>query len=140
MNFNDHIESLKALNLPFSDFVVVGSGALAVRGIREAKDLDVIATDSLWADLIKKYPVVLQNGIERIQFENDIEILNPNQSLFGNSEVVPVGEIFTEADIFDGIKFINLEHLKKIKLKLGREKDYQDIELIKEYERKYPRG
>lgn len=128
------IEQLKKLELPVDKFVVVSSGALAVRGIREAKDLDVIVTNSLWNKLATTYQTEVENGVERIKFDNsNIEILNPAQSIFGNSGVVSVEEIFEKADIFGGIKFINLNHLKKIKLKLGREKDLKDIELIDEY-------
>ena len=79
----------------------------------------------------KKYKVGINDwGIENLQLENDIEILNPAQSIFGNSEIVPMEEIFEKADMFDNIKFINLEHLRKIKLKLGREKDLLDVKLI----------
>lgn len=133
MNFNTHVENLKKLNLPTSQYVVIGSGSLAVRGMRDAKDLDAIVTNELWNELIKKYPTVIENGVERIQFENDIEILNLEQSIFGNSKVVSFQEIFEKADVFDSIKFMNLEHLKKIKLELGREKDLRDIELIDEF-------
>lgn len=128
------IEQLKKLGLPIDEFVIVSSGALAIRGIREAKDLDVIVTNSLWNKLTAIYQTEVENGVERIKFDNsNIDILNPAQSIFGNSGVVSVEEIFEKADIFGGIKFINLNHLKKIKLKLGREKDLKDIELIDEY-------
>lgn len=128
------IGQLKKIGLPIDEFVIVSSGALAIRGIREAKDLDVIVTNSLWNKLTATYQTEVENGVERIKFDNsNIEILNPAQSIFGNSGVVSVEEIFEKADIFGGIKFINLNHLKKIKLKLGREKDLKDIELIDEY-------
>lgn len=128
------IEQLKKIGLHIDEFVIVSSGALAIRGIREAKDLDVIVTNSLWNKLTATYQTEVENGVERIKFDNsNIEILNPAQSIFGNSRVVSVEEIFEKADIFGGIKFINLNHLKKIKTKLGREKDLKDIELIDEY-------
>ncbi len=133
MNFKYHLDELKKLNLPEDEFVVVSSGALAVRRIREAKDLDVIVTEKLWNKLIQKYQVILQGDVERIQFDADIEILNPKQSLFGNSEIVPIDEMFEQADVFDGIRFINLDHLRKIKLSMGREKDLKDIELMDAY-------
>ncbi|MEI6843008.1 MAG: hypothetical protein WCK48_00640 [bacterium] len=130
MDFSTQLSNLKKLNLSAGQFLVVSSGALAVRGIREAKDIDVVVTQELWDELITKYPVVSQSGVDRVVLPDDIEILSPHQSVFGNSEIVPLEEMFGHADTFHGVKFINLEHLKKIKLKLGREKDMKDIELI----------
>lgn len=133
MSFKTDLQELIRLNLPILDFVVVGSGALAIRGIRETKDLDVIVTNKLWNDLLAKYESEVENGVERIKFDSNIEILNPAQSIFGNSKIIPIEKIFQRADMIDGIKFISLNHLKKIKLKLGREKDFKDIELIDKY-------
>lgn len=134
MNFERQFESLKKLNLPTDQFIVVSSGALSVRGIRDSKDIDVIVTESLWDQLSKEYTVGVNSfGVQNLELENDIEILNPTQSIFGNSRIVPVTELFEKADIFYGIKFINLDHLKMIKKELGRERDLKDIALIDDY-------
>lgn len=134
MDFQNKLKILKELNFPTSEFVVVGSGSLAIREIRDTKDLDVIVTQSLWDNFSKKYKVELnESSIERLDLGNDIEILNPSQSLFGNSKIILVDEIFEKADMFGGVKFINLDHLKKIKFSFGREKDLKDIKLIDEY-------
>lgn len=134
MKFKTQFENLKKLNLPTDHFVVVSSGALSVRNLRDFEDIDVVVTESLWNEMIKKYKVGINSfGVENLELESDIEILNPAQSIFGNSKIVPIKEIFEQADIFDGIKFINLDHLKKIKKELGREKDLKDIALIDNY-------
>ena len=134
MNFKKQFENFKKLNLPPNQLVVVGSGALSIRGIRDSEDIDVVVTESLWSQLIKQYKVGINSfGVENLEIEDDIEILNPTQSIFGNSRSVPIEEIFNKADEFDGIKFINLDHLKKIKKELGREKDLNDIALINDY-------
>ena len=134
MNFEIQFENVKKLNLPNDHFVVVGSGALSVREIRDSKDIDVIVTELLWSQMIKKYKVGVNSfGVENLELDDDIEILNPAQSIFGNSEIIPLEEIFKKADVFDGIRFINLDHLKKFKKELGREKDLKDIDLIDTY-------
>lgn len=134
MDFNLEIKKLKKLNLPSSNFVIVGSGPLAIKGIRDSKDLDIIVTPPLWNELIKKYKVSKNEwGVEILSINDFIEILNPKDSLFGNSKVVPVDDIFKNADVIYGIKFINLEHLKKIKVSMGREKDLDDVRLIDQY-------
>lgn len=131
MDFNLELKKLKELNLPQADFVIVGSGSLTIRNIRGSKDLDIIVTPKLWNELIEKYKISKNEwGVETLSINEYIEILNPKDSLFGNSKVVPVDEIFNDADIIDGIKFINLDHLKKIKISMGREKDIEDATLI----------
>lgn len=40
-------------------------------------------------------------------------------------------EIISSATLIDGIPFMNLDELIKFKIALGREKDFEDIELIK---------
>jgi len=44
-----------------------------------------------------------------------------------------IEEIFASADIFEGIKFVNLAMTVEQKKKWGREKDFKDIELIEKY-------
>jgi len=41
-----------------------------------------------------------------------------------------------EADVIDGIRYVNLETMIKYKKKMGREKDFKDIKLIKNYLKK----
>ena len=134
MNIKSQIKNLKKLNLPTDQYVIVGSGALAIRGLREAKDLDVIVTQSLWDKMRKKYDVAPNSwGVECMVLPHDIETLNPQQSIFGNSKIVLREEIFAQAEMFDGVPFMSLEHLKKIKLELGREIDLKDVEMIDAY-------
>lgn len=133
MDFEVEIKKLKELDLPKSAFVVVGSGALAIRGIRDSKDLDVVVKDNIWNALTKKFtPAKNDSGIETISITDKMEILS-NGSVYVSSEVVPFDDIFIYADEIDGIKYINLDHLKKIKTWLGSEKDLRDVELISEY-------
>ncbi len=127
------LNNLKALNLPPEEFVIVSSGSLAVRGIREAKDLDVVVTEKLWNELVKNYPIIEKDGVQRIDCGNYIEILENRSSLFANSHVVPVEDVFRDADVIDGIKYISLNHLRKIKETFKREKDIKDIALIDAY-------
>ncbi len=134
MNFLVELENLKKLNLPKGAFVIVGSGPLSVRQLRDSEDLDVIVTQAVWDDLKTKYTVGHNDwGIENLFLGSNIEILNPEQSIFGNSKIVPFEEIFSQADDFEGILFMNLEHLRKIKINLGRPKDLEDITLIDAY-------
>lgn len=134
MTFKERLEKFKEFGIPTSEYIIAGSGPMAIRGIREAQDVDVVVTEKIWNELVKKYEVKKNSfGKEKLDLSEDIEILNPAESIFTNSKLVPAAEIFAQADEFDGIKFISLEHLKIFKQYLGREKDFEDIKLIDEY-------
>lgn len=121
------------MRLPEDEFVIVSSGSLAVRGIRDARDLDICVSDKLWGELVKKYPVKKKGGIEVIDTgEKDIEILGKG-SVFRDSSIASVAKIISTADLIGGIRYINLELLTMFKQKMGREKDIKDIQLINGY-------
>lgn len=133
MNFPKLLQELKALNLPNDQYVIIGSGPLAVRNLREAQDLDILTSDSLWQELSQKYPVILQipPDIEKIQIGN-IEFVGKGSS-YRDDAVAAIDEIFKTADLINGHFYINLNLLRKIKQKRAKEKDLKDIELIDQY-------
>lgn len=133
MNFDQFLGELAKLNLPIDQYVVVSSGSLAVRGIRDARDLDVIVADKLWHQLSQQYPVIQEGDIQKIDVgTKDIEILGAG-SAFQDSSIASVDELIDTADVIGGIRFINLQLLKRFKQKMGRDKDLKDIELIDQY-------
>lgn len=132
MKFDELINELDKLGFPVDQFVVVSSGALAVRGIREARDLDILVSASLWSDLEKRYPVMEEVGMKKIEFGDFIEILGGG-SFFHDESIATYDQIFDTADVLDGRRFINLKLLRKFKVKMGREKDKKDVELIDKF-------
>ena len=96
-----------------------------VRGLRDAKDLDVIVKNELYDKLRQKYKEV---ELSHIKIGEDIEIFSSSNSLMDDSD-----KVINRAEIFNGFKFIRLDDLIKWKEKMGRIKDLKDIELIKEY-------
>jgi hypothetical protein len=50
------LEELKTLNLPKGTYAIFGSGPLAVRGLREARYLDIIVKDEIYKQLCLRYP------------------------------------------------------------------------------------
>ncbi|MBU4381382.1 hypothetical protein L6255_02740 [Candidatus Parcubacteria bacterium] len=47
------LEELDKLNLPKDQYAITSSGSLAIRGIREANDLDIIVTPKVWKELLQ---------------------------------------------------------------------------------------
>lgn len=131
MEFKLLVEQLNALNLPRDQYVVVGSGAMAAHGIREANDLDVLVSLDLWDKLAKENPVVMSGKTENIEL-GDIQILG-NGSMYRKPEIASVEDMFNTAEIIEGHRFLDLNLVKKFKLNEGREKDLKDVELIDKY-------
>jgi hypothetical protein len=114
------------LNILDGQYAIYGSGPLAIRGIREAQDLDVIVKNSFYKKLIEKYP---EKEKGKIEFKNDrIEIFPAWNSLMQDAE-----KAIDRAELIQGFRFIKLKDIMRWKQEMGREKDEKDIELIREY-------
>lgn len=133
MKFELLIDKLKQLNLPPDQYAVISSGVLAVRGIREANDLDLVVTNSLWKLLTQRYQTERTKHRPVIRPDPDIEILgpayDPDHDLFESDRLV------RQAELIDNIPYIPLETTKLIKQKMGRTKDLRDIKLINQYQK-----
>ncbi len=124
-NFNRLILELKKLNLPNNEYAVFGSGPLAIRGIRESKDIDIIVKLKLWNMLAKKYPIK-NKKISIGSIDITYEKLSPWS---GN-----INNLIDNAEVIDGIRFLTLSDTIKWKKAYGREKDKRDIQLIEKYQ------
>jgi hypothetical protein len=131
-NFRDLSLSLKKLNLPPDQFVVIGSGPMAVRGIRETDDLDIMVSSSLWDELITKYPQKVDHGIAKLDLGSDIEVSGAG-SAYDDPKIASFSEMMASADVIDGVRYLSLDLLKKFKQKIGRDKDLRDIDLISKF-------
>ncbi len=131
MKFETLLGQLKKLDLPEGQYIVVGSGPLAAKGIRESHDFDILVTWDLWTKLKQKYPLSKTEPVENIDL-GDIQILG-HGSMFRRENIATIDEIMSTAEIIDGVKFLNLKLLKQFKLDEGREKDLKDVELIDNY-------
>lgn len=128
-NIHKFLEELKALNFPLGEYVIVSSGSMAIRGIRECSDLDLLVSDSLFESLSKKYPVISGPIFSKIAIGN-IECLNVKRN---PADLYPTERQIREADLIEGFPFQNLETCIYFKEKMGREKDVRDVSLIKKF-------
>ena len=127
----DIFTEVKKLNLPLGKYVVVGSGIMAAKGIRIINDVDVLATADIFEKISKEggWKLVpkgdgwtLTKGIYEIDKVFKYKEYNPGTDYLINS-----------AEIIQDIPFMQLSELVKFKETLRREKDLEDIELIKKY-------
>ena len=131
MLFENLLAQLDKLDLPSDQYAITSSGALAVRKIREAHDLDIIVTDKLWNEFVQKYPVKKGQDCDNI-FIGDIQIMG-NFYIKPEEDKYPVNEQIDTADIIEGKRYVNLNIIKFYKQQWGRPKDLQDIKMIDNY-------
>ena len=123
MKFNNFLEELEKLNLPKKEYAIFGSGPLAVRGLRDSSDLDVIVKEELWEKLSKKYSLNKNGGLQI----GNIEVYNKWL------EDKNINHLIDSAEKIAGYKFVKLEYVLAWKETMGRDKDKKDVELIKKY-------
>lgn len=132
------VERVKELGLPLDQIIIIGSGILDQLGIRQSTDIDVavdratlekIAGDSDWAEKLdtnqRRYLVKCDGSAE---IWDGWEI---------DGRIVEYDELLDYAVEYDGVKFVNLDFLRRWKNWRGREKDIQDVRLIDEWRAKH---
>ncbi len=122
MNKQDIINRLNSFPYSKSEYWVITGSAMVLYGIREkTHDIDMGCTTVL-ADQLEKdgyVPSIIESGNRKFVIGEDIEI-------FENWKYGPV-------EIIDGVPVLSLPGLVEMKQSLGREKDYRDIALIKDF-------
>lgn len=128
----DILPTVKDLDLPYGLYAVFGSGPLAVRGLREANDIDLIVKQDLWKELIRTYTPFRGQDVsdEKIILQEGIDVFHTWPG-FSNIE-----QLIDTADYFNGIPFVQLQHVLTYKQQSLREKDKKDVLLIQEYYRR----
>lgn len=121
------INSIKQLNLPSNDYIVIGSGILDALGLRQSGDIDLLISPYLyqqlkdlgWQEESNKGHTILTNG-------QDVEAWTDWDGQDYNAWL-------EHTTMIDDIKFVNLDQLKDWKTRRGLDKDLRDIELINHY-------
>jgi len=115
-NIRKFLRELKKLDLPTEKYAVIGGGVLAIRGIRECEDLDLIVSQDFFKELSKKYSVENMTANKKVHLTDDIEA-----AAFPFGEKMDAEEIIRTADIFAGVRFEDLRETIELK-KNGEEK------------------
>ena len=127
-------DKIKELNLPLGEYVVVGSGILEALHIRSSNDIDIAVTPFLHKKLRESGEWDEEERHGRIFLKKEkIDII---PQLDWEEYNTTTEEAIASSTVIDGIAFMNLDELCKFKTALGREKDFKDIERIKEYQKK----
>jgi len=129
------IEEVNKLNFPIGQYVVVGSSPMAIRGLKEAHDIDIVVTPQLfekcridgWETMSWTYPekvgqIYLKEG--NIELYLDVNAGNFNPT---------IEELIERSETIQGVPFITLEDMISFKKAYGREKHLNDIKTTEEY-------
>ena len=122
VNFQDVLK----LNLPVGSYAIFGSGPMAVRGIREANDIDLVVPQKLWDEYAKKYPENIKKGY-------DLNVDGISLIADWKPYITDTAPLINNPDIIHGLPFVKLDYLILFKRALGREKDIADLKLIEAY-------
>lgn len=121
LNRQEILDLLRGTAFDKTEYWVTSGAAMVLYGLRDrTRDIDLGCASPMADRLERKgYPVeILQDGSRKIVFSDAIELF----------------ETWLEGDVvlLEGLPVVSLDGLLKMKEALGREKDLEDIRLIKE--------
>lgn len=126
-------EELDALEFPLGQYVIVGSGPLGIRNIREIRDLDIVVSNEFWKKLSEKHKIVDGDpGTKKMYISKSIEVLG-GPSFIQDGQMPTVEEMIKTAEFINGYPFMTINYTILFKLKRGREKDLHDLMLLEEW-------
>lgn len=124
------VERVRGLNLPAGTYAVFGSGPLDVRGIREAHDIDIIVTH----DQFRKIAADMSWQTKELA-DHHSSLEKDGVSIYhtwapGSWDL---DELIKDADMIDGLPFVELRSILEWKRMRNSTKDQHDVLLIEDY-------
>ena len=114
------IEILNELDFSSEDYYVGAGSALVLHGVKEfTKDIDLAVSEKLWNLYLNKGFIPNSNNENLMEISEDIEFIKNWHA----DDIIMI----------DNIPVVSLTSLIKQKEILGRDKDFRDIELIKNF-------
>ena len=136
MDFKKH---LSKYNLTPDNCVVIGSGIMDAKGIRDSHDIDVVIKTDVYNKLkeLEEFTVSDVHGREIIVDNEEIVEAGDSWIVLGKERFYD--DLVKDSEIIDGVRFVTLDFLHRVKKswtendESPREKDFKDIELIESY-------
>lgn len=131
MNKQQIIDKVKSLNLTEGSYVVFGSCPLALVGLREAGDVDMLVNDETFARLRQDGWREVDKGKDDNPLAHDV--FEAHNSWKFSAYNPTLQHLLATGTVIDGVPFASLDEVRKWKAASGRPKDFADIELIDGY-------
>ena len=105
---------LDKLNIPKEDYVIFGSGPMAIKGLLEPTDLDVVVREDVYKEMFgDKEPIRIGNI--------ELSYTWPN---------IDTEELFKNINWIDDYPFVSMDKVKLYKKQMNRKKDIEDLNLL----------
>ena len=131
MTKEEIIAKVKTLDLPKDSYVVFGSGPLALAGIREANDIDLLVSKGAFTQLQKAGWRELHKGPNDDPLVHDVFEAHQHWDFSPYSPTLE--HLLTSATVVDGVPFASLEEVRKWKATSDNPKYLRDLNLIDNY-------
>lgn len=105
---------LDSLNIPKEDYIIFGSGPMAIKGLLEPSDLDVVVTENVYREMFGDEEPIRIGNIELSYTWPDIDI----------------EELFNNVVWYEGYPFAHMKMVKLYKKQMNRKKDIEDLNLL----------
>ena len=123
------VEMVKRLDISSDDYVVIGGGVLEALKLRDTNDVDLVVSEALYKEFVKKgWREYIQDDGKRILSHHGYQIM---LRYVGKS----LRDLKPKSFIFDDICFMSIDDLMAAKQKIGRQKDLDDLKLLRKYQR-----
>lgn len=123
MKKKDVIKTLEKYSLNKNDYIILSTGSLVLKGIKEeAHDIDLAVSKELLEYLLKNYDCELET------YSDDFAVYILNDELNFSTHYYDV-----PFEMIDGYKVQTLDSVIELKEKLNRSKDMKDLKLIDDY-------
>lgn len=128
MDGQEVLATIADLQLPEGKYVVVGGAAMAVRGLRDTNDIDLVVTPELFGQLARSGWRTKQrpNGKPGLHLGNVEAYLDVNTPTFARD----TAWLIENAEYVQGIRLVDLDTLVGWKRSYGREKDLRDVAIL----------
>ena len=133
-------ERVRVLALPLDEIIIIGSGALAIRNLRPAGDVDIVATAGLYQRLhdqasVGRRPWQLSELHDRQRLVHQSSAAEVWASWDSPDGRLDYEQLIPETEEIDGIRLMNLDFVRRWKQWRDRPKDRADVALIDHYRR-----
>ena len=131
----DVFTETKKLRFPIDEYVIIGGAALAARGIKETRDIDIVVSQKLITELRKEkfwhyHPRIIETEEAGLVNSSGTVELYPT---VGGIPTLSFDDLRKRAEIIDGIPFASLQDVRLIKETYRRDKDLKDLAFIEQY-------
>lgn len=125
-----HLNKLRKLGLPLNEMLIVGSGTMALYGLKENNDLDLWVTKKVYDKMLKDS-----------RFSPNGKMLETKDGLIEADHRFicvkdKVEDHLKRATIVNGFYFQSLQDVLEWKRCMGRPKDHDHIKMIEDYMKK----